>query len=122
MLEQLSPPLAKPIGELCYAEGWSEEDNWYRTMEKQNGSAMMEDALLALAFVPDSEIAACAISILARKGDRRAAVVLSKIAADSLSPVRENAHSALEKMRVRGMHFEGQVGNGEKGSEKKRAP
>lgn len=101
MLRDLSP-LAKDIGELCYMEGCSADENWYRGLEERNGPAAMQEALLALAVVPNQQIARGAISILARKGDGRAAAALSKMAEDDLNPAKEQAHLALKKIRERG--------------------
>lgn len=122
MLEGLSHPLAEDIGRMYYAEGWSEDERWYLALEKRHGPEKMEDALLILAVVPNEQIANGALTILARKGDSRAVPLLSKIATDNLSPVREQAQWALGKIKERGIRSEDQVGKSEKGGEKKSAP
>lgn len=122
MLRELSHPLAKDIGELCYMEGCSADENWYRGLEERNGPAAMQEALLALAGVPNRQIAFGAISILARKGDGRAVAALSKIAEDDRNPAKEQARLALEKIRGRGIPTNGQASQGGKGAETKRPP
>ena len=107
MLRELSPPLAKDIGVLCYMEGCSANENWYRGLEERNGPAAMQEALLALAGIPNRQIAFGAISILARKGDGRAVAALSKIAEDNLNPAKEPARLALKKIRERGIPSDG---------------
>lgn len=88
------PPVAKHVGELCYAEGTGP---WFNTLVEKHGPKVIGDALLALLAVPDQKITSCAALYVVEIKEFRAIPILEAATENSGTQI-PGAKSQLKEL------------------------